>query len=119
MRSAESTAKILMESDFSPNSTPFLASIGGSASGVATGEGRGGGQAGHPGRLVQIRGDFHVGKNGVCRVCSHVLHAPTLWLTFFGLTITKKEEVVDIVQGVAMVGTSGSRGRGHRGHGLP
>ena len=53
---------------------------------------------------MQIRGDFHVGKKwgSVYRICSHVLHAPTLWRTFFGLAITKKEGVVEIVEGVTL-----------------
>ena len=35
---------------------------------------------------------------------SHVLHAPTLGRTFFGLTITKKERVIEVVEGVTLVG---------------
>ena len=40
----------------------------------------------------------------VYRICSDVLHAPTLRWTFFGLTITKKEGVVEVVEGVTLVG---------------
>ena len=45
-------------------------------------------------------------KNGgyVYRNCSDVLHAPTLRRTFFGLTITKEEGVVEVVEGVTLVG---------------
>ena len=54
---------------------------------------------GHPVRSMQIRGDFHVGKMGVSlQVWSHVLNAPTLRRTFFGLTLTKKDEVVEVVE---------------------
>ena len=60
---------------------------------------------GHPARSMQIREDFHVGKMGIClQDCSHVLHAPTLRLTFFGLMITKKEGVVEVLGGVTLVG---------------
>ena len=38
------------------------------------------------------------------QICSDVLHAPTLRRTFFGLTITKKERVVEIVEGVTLEG---------------
>ena len=39
---------------------------------------------------------FACRKNGVglhFKICSHVLHAPSLRRTFFGLTNTKKEEL--------------------------
>ena len=61
---------------------------------------------GHPVRSMQIRGDFHVGKNGGMFkgfTYSHVLHAPTLRRTFFGLAITKKG-AVEVVEGVTLVG---------------
>ena len=80
-------------------------------SGVATGGKRGNltppqPQIGHPVRSMQIRGDFRIRKKWglVYRICSDVLHAPTLRWTFFGLTITKKEGVVEVVEGVTLVG---------------
>ena len=39
----------------------------------------------------------------VYSICFHVLHAPMLRRTFFGLTITKKE-VLEVVEGVTLVG---------------
>ena len=55
---------------------------------------------------MQIRGDFRIRKKWglVYRICSDVLYAPTLRWTFFGLTITKKEGVVEVVEGVTLVG---------------
>ena len=38
------------------------------------------------------------------RIYSHVLYATTLRRTFFGPTITKKEGVVTVVEGVTLVG---------------
>ena len=63
-------------------------------------------QIGHPVRSMQIRGDFRIRKKWglVYRICSDVLHAPTLRWTFFGLTVTKKEGVVEVVEGVTLVG---------------
>ena len=61
---------------------------------------------GHPVRSMQIRGDFRVLKKWgwVYRICSDVLHALTLRRTFFGLTITKNEGVVEVVERVTLVG---------------
>ena len=41
----------------------------------------------------------------VYRICSNVFHAPTLRRTFFGLTITKKEGLVEVVEGVTLEGS--------------
>ena len=67
---------------------------------------------GHPVRSMQIRGDFRVRKKWgqVYRIYSEVLHALTLRRTFFGLTITKKKGVVEVVEGVTLVGPRGSCG---------
>ena len=40
----------------------------------------------------------------VYRICSDVVHAATLRRTSFGLTITIKEGVVEVVEGVTLVG---------------
>ena len=65
-------------------------------------------------RSMQIWGDFNVGKNGSTyryMICSHVyLHAPMLRWTFFALTITKKEGVVEVVERVTLVGPQQSCG---------
>ena len=61
---------------------------------------------------MQIRGDFRIRKNGgwFTGFSPDVLHAPTLRWTFFGLTITKKEGVVEVVEGVTLVGLQRSCG---------
>ena len=59
---------------------------------------------GQPVRSMQIRGDFRVGKNGGRFTgFSHVLHASTLRLTFFGLAITKKDGAEEVDEGVTLV----------------
>ena len=61
---------------------------------------------GHTVRSMQIRGDFRVRKNRgrFTGFSPTFLHAPTLRRTFFGLTIKKKEGVVEVVEGVTLVG---------------
>ena len=85
---------------------------------------RGGGQAGQldpppilrsdtPWDLCRSEEIFMSGKKWgyVYRICSHILHVPTLWWTFFGLTITKKKtRVIEVVQGVTLVGPQWSCG---------
>ena len=49
-------------------------------------------------------------KNWGLQDLLHVLHAPTLRRTFVGLTITQKEEVVEVVEEVNLVGPQWSCG---------
>ena len=57
-------------------------------------------QIGHPVRSMQIRGDFRIRKKmGVgLQDLLRRFNAPTLRWTFFGLTITKKEGVVEVIE---------------------
>ena len=60
---------------------------------------------GHSVKSMQIRGDFRVRKNGGRFTgFAPTFYAPTLRRMFFGLTITKKEGVVEVVEGVTLVG---------------
>ena len=57
---------------------------------------------------MQIRGDFHIRKKvgvGLQDLLPRFLHAPSPLRTFFGLTITKKEGVVEVVEGITLVGS--------------
>ena len=71
---------------------------------------------------MQIRGDFYVKKKWgrLTRFApTFYLHAPTLRRTCFGLTITKKEAVVEVVEGVRYFSRPSVKLRGLLGSFVP